>query len=358
MTLTRRGKLAAALVAVLVIGAGAAGAFLLLGKDQTSAVTARGSEQTEESPPAEETSPPPPPEPCPLTGVVPEAGVPDRPALAVKVEESPDARPQAGLLSADIVYEQPVEGGITRLVAVFHCSDAERVGPVRSARFMDANLLPQFGTPLFGYSGGAPETKALVRAADLVDLTFEGAAMDAYVRDPNRSMPHDVFTTTDALYEAGGDEGGRPQPVFSYSRHIARGTAAESVHIPFNPSLTADVYWRWIKSEKHWLRFLGSDPEVDESGAQLSAINVVIQVVELRDTGIVDAAGTRSPEVIVIGSGPAIVFRNGKMIEGTWEKESAEAITRFVGPNGKRIPLAPGNTWVELIPTNVQIEIA
>src|SRR5919204_2816874 len=110
-----------------------------------------------------------------LTGKLPAHGsAPDRPALAIKVENLPEARPQAGLDNADIVYEEPVEGGITRFIVVYQCHDAKRVGPVRSARFTDLDILPQYGTQtLFGYAGGAPQVEQRVQDSGLVDLGFQ-----------------------------------------------------------------------------------------------------------------------------------------------------------------------------------------
>lgn len=297
-----------------------------------------------------------PPPPCPLTGLLPEGGVPDRPALAVKVENLPEARPQAGLQDADIVYEELVEGGITRFIAVYQCRGSERVGPVRSGRLVDPDVLAQFGSPLFGYAGGVPQVMQAVEEAGVGDLNYSVAA-DAYDRDPNRAAPHDLFTSTEALYAAAGDPSGPPEPVFTYSAEKPRRVErVATVHLAFSES--ADVYWRWKGSKGRWLRFHGTEPHLLEGGVQVSAVNVVVQVVEVRPGTIVDANGVPSPEIDVVGSGKAYVFRNGRMVVGTWRRESLSDLTRFFGPRGREIALMPGTTWVELLPSDVTVEVS
>src|SRR5437870_3896363 len=149
MTLTTRGRaMFGVVVAVLLIGAGVGGVVLLGGK---AGEGTQGTGRTPSSPGAT-TSPAAPPE-CPLSGVK-VSQVPARPALAVKVENLPAARPQTGLSWADLVYEEPVEGGITRFIAIYQCQDAARIEPVRSARFTDVDILVQLGKPVFGYAGG------------------------------------------------------------------------------------------------------------------------------------------------------------------------------------------------------------
>jgi hypothetical protein len=353
VAMTRRGKIAAAVLTVLLVGGAGAGTFLFLnsGGDGGNALAEADENGNGVVEPTEL-----PDERCPLTGVLQDGPVPDRSVLAIKVEEAAEARPQAGLNEADIVYEQPVEGNITRLIAVYHCQDAVRVGPVRSARFMDPNLLPQFGTPLFGYSGAAREVVQKVEAADVVDLSFEGPAVGSYERDPAREMPHNLFTSTENLYREGGTSGGEVRAVFSYREQIFRGERARSIHLPFNEEL-ADIVWRWNQSARVWERFHSEEPHVDEAGTQITAVNVVVQVVELIPTDIVDTAGNPSSEVVVIGSGEAFVFRNGRVIEGTWRKRSPQAPTKFFGRGGREIPLAPGNTWVELFNNTLPIGI-
>ena len=341
MALTRRGKAVVGVVATLAVVGGATGAFMLLNSDANSEPIPldTNGDGNPDSTTTDSTS-----DPCPLTGVLSSEGTPDRPVLAVKVEESSDARPQAGLDAADIVVEQPVEGNLTRLIAIFHCRDAERIGPVRSARFMDATFLPQFGGPLFGYAGGAGLTKSRIEQSNLVDLSYT-IAVSAYERDPARAAPHNLYTSTRALYEAAEDQGGSPVPAFTYSQRAGKGTRTTSIELPFNP-LIADISWEWDPGDKRWLRSVGGEPAVLEDGSRISATNVVVLEAREQPTPIIDASGTRSYEVIVIGTGRSFVFRNGKMIQGTWSKDSPEDPLTLARPNGRDIGLAPGNTWV------------
>ena len=301
--------------------------------------------------------PSPPPAPiCPLTDKpAPQGGIPDRPALAVKVENLPEARPQAGLDRADIVYEELVEGGITRFIAVYQCHDAGRVGPVRSGRLTDPDVLVQFGHPAIGYADGANQVVKAIDRAGLIDVNYVSAA-SAYTRDPNRPAPHDLYASTRALWKAAGSKDGAPEPIFSYDPDVqGRSRRASTVHLPF--SGYSDVLWNWSKQDGTWLRSYGPEPDLTEDGSQVSATNVVVMSVEVTYPGtIVDAAGNPSPEVTLTGSGKAWVFRDGRMILGHWERASLTDITRFVSKDGHEIALAPGTTWVELLPSTIKVE--
>jgi hypothetical protein len=295
-----------------------------------------------------------------LSGVVSSKGVPQRPALAIKVENLPAARPQTGLSWADIVYEEPVEGGITRFIVVYQCQDASRVEPVRSARLTDVDVLRQFGKPLMGYSGGVPKVINALRAAGVIDLSFETArAANAYHRDPNRLAPHNLYTSTKALYTAGKGsfEAVAPDPIFTYGPKAPKGSQkVTEVHVPFSTS--SDVFWKWSKSKKVWLRFHGTVPHVSSDGTQFSATNVVVQLVKTELTDVTDANGVPSPRAITVGTGKAYVFRGGRVIEGTWVRKSAGDVTKFLDLQGNEIELAPGQTWVELLPNDKKVSFS
>jgi hypothetical protein len=333
---TRRAK-AFALGAVVVAG-GAVGYFTLFPDQAPAFVRDAFSSVGLADPPT-----------CPLTGVVaPRGAVPERPALAIKVENSPESRPQASLNDADVVVEEPVEGGYTRFIAIFHCGRSDRVGPVRSGRMTDPAYLRQLGDVVFGYAGGVASVKAAVERAGLVDVNYIVAA-DAYTRDPGRSAPHDLYTTTAALWRAGAKTGDAPAPLFAYSDEWSgKVRRAGGVHLPY--SGVSDVYWTWHRRDEVWLRSHGSIPHTLEDGSQVSATNVVIQIVEVSDSRIVDAAGNASPDVTLTGSGRAYVLRGGRVITGRWERDSLDEVTRFVTRDGSEITLAPGRTWVQLVP--------
>lgn len=296
------------------------------------------------------------PEKCPLSDLPTKDGVPDRPALGVKVENIEAARPQAGLNKADIVYEEPVEGGITRFMAIYQCREAKRIGPIRSARLVDADILRQFGSPVFAFAGGVPAVVSAVDEAGAVSIAFDGTS-EFFEEDPNRSEPHHVFSSTSVLYREAG--GGPPEPVFTFDSEKPSPVGsklAREIHVDFSPS--ADVFWNFNRKKGLWMRSHGEEPHTMEDGSQVSAINVIVQVVEVRPSEIVDAAGNPSPEIDAIGSGKAYVFRNGRVIEGRWVREDEDDLTELVNAAGETIPLAPGPTWVELFPSDRAIEVS
>jgi hypothetical protein len=295
------------------------------------------------------------PDPCPLTGRPPRKGreVPDRPLLAVKIENSPDARPQAGLEKADVVFEEPVEGGLTRFIVLYHCTEAKRLGPVRSARTTDPDALAQFGWPLFAYAGANDQVQALIARSDLVDLSY--LVVDAYVRDPSRSAPHNLYSSTRALWRAGRGDGEPPTEVFGFSDDLdLRGKRARTAHLPF--SYASDVYWSWDSRSDGWLRSHGTTPHVMESGERVRADTVVVMHVRVTLGDNRDAAGNPSPVVTLTGTGRVWVLRDGRVIAGRWERPKLSDATRFVTKSGEVIALHPGVTWVELLPTEIDPE--
>lgn len=346
MSFTRRGKAAliagaVALIAVVVGGAalafpGKAPAFIRQAAQTVGIVDA-------------------PPPTCPLTGRVAAGGtIPARGAMAVKIENIPEARPQSGLDRADIVYEEPVEGGITRFIVLFQCREAGRIGPVRSGRLTDPDVLVQFGHPAMAYAGGVNAVKRAIEDAGLVDLNYLDAAK-AYTRDPGREAPHDLYTSTAALYAAAKSADRiPPEPVFAYDRDLQqKAKHVATVHIPF--SGYSDVYWRWGPKERAWLRSHGDTAHTLEDGRQVAADNVVVMQVEVHDGMIVDAAGNPSPEVTLTGRGKVFVFRSGRMIVGRWERASLADVTTLTARDGSEIVLTPGVTWVELVPSTVDV---
>lgn len=344
MALTRRGYTVTALVLLVLVGV--VGGVLFLGGQAglgpLAAPDASANHGGGERPA--------PPAKCPLTGIDPKGDVPNRPALAIKVENLPQARPQAGLSYADVIYEEPVEAGITRFIVVYQCQDSSKVEPVRSARLTDPGILVQYGKPLFGYSGAVPQVIQKVRQSGLIDVNADRAPK-AYHRDPDRQPPHDLYTSTPELYAAAKWRAQAPKPVFLYSGTAGKGTKISEAHLPF--SEYSDVYWRWDKSQKVWLRFHGTEPHTYSDGSQVNAKNVIVQVVRVVMTGITDVNGVQSPEVVATGSGKAYILRNGKLITGTWKRPTTGDLTTFVTASGNQIRLSPGNTWVELLPSEI-----
>jgi hypothetical protein len=341
LALTRRGKVVTALVGACIFLTAGVGALALTGNAppplQRVVDTVTGHDE--------------PPPVCPLTGMAaPKGGVPQRTALAIKVENTDDAYPLAGLEGADLIYEEVVEGGITRFIAIYHCGGASRVGPVRSARTTDPKILLQMAPhPVLGYSGAALKVETIVNDAGVIGLT-EGSDPAAFSRDDARYAPHDLFTGTSLLYRAAGEQArqeGPPAAVFTYDEAIPKPSKRiRSVDVSFSGSNVAS--WTWSKGR--WVRLLDGAPMVLESGDALATDNVVIQQVVVTDSGIIDAAGYPSPEVTMTGSGKAWILRDGKMIVGRWERADEGDITVFRTKRGEEIRLRPGTTFVELVP--------
>lgn len=284
---------------------------------------------------------------CPLTDLpAPNGGVPQRPALAVKVDNLPAARPPYGLGTADVVYEQPVEGGITRFIAIYQCRDAPRIEPVRSARLMDPDLVQQYGAhPLFAYSGGVQAVVAKVDASPLIDV---GATRvpNAYWRDSTRQAPHNLASSTARLYTAGPAQQAPttpPAPVFHYGSLPAHGTAT-SVRISYPSS---DLTWTWQPSTSQWTRsYSGTGPATLGDGGHITTANVVVMRITVDQN-----------DVVLTGSGPAQVFRNGAVLNGSWKRPTLTDQTEIVDAAGHAMPLTPGQTWVELVPTTVAVRV-
>jgi Protein of unknown function (DUF3048) N-terminal domain/Protein of unknown function (DUF3048) C-terminal domain len=348
LSFTRRGKTAAAVGTVAVLTAFAAGFFTVF-PDTAPAFIRTTMARVGLSEPLAPLS-------CPLTGApAPHGAIPSRPALAIKVENAPEARPQTGLDDADIVYEEPVEGGYTRFIAVFQCAEAPQVGPVRSGRMTDPDVLVQFGRPALGYAGGVKAVKDSIARAGLIDVNYVAAAQ-AYTRDDSRAAPHNLYTSTRALWKAARSRDGAPAPVFKYDDELPqKAKRVSQAHLPF--SSVSDVYWAWSRKRSAWLRSHGTTPHETTDGGRVSATNVVVLQVEVRPGHILDAAGNPSPVVTLTGSGRAYVLRDGRMVLGRWQRPTLSEVTRLVTEDGSPIALAPGRTWVELLPSDIAIDV-
>lgn len=281
----------------------------------------------------------------PLTGQAGEG--PARPALIVKIDNAPKARPQAGLNQADVVIEEAVEGGVTRLFTVFHSQVPANVGPVRSARSTDIALASVLGRPLFAYSGANSVFLKQVREAPLQDVGVDRVP-GAYRRDRGRPAPYNLFSTGEALFGAAAEGSTPPPPLFSYGPPPAGVQGSEGVHIEFRGRVVTEVDWRWDASRSAWVRTQNGTAHVDADGNQVATPNVVVQVVEYSDTGIRDQSGEPVPEAKLTGEGRALLFRDGKVVEGRWSRSGEDSPLAFTTTSGETLALAPGTAWLEL----------
>lgn len=285
---------------------------------------------------------------APLTGLAADPARLSRPALLVKVDNAPKGRPQGGINSADVVVEEMVEGGVTRLAAIFHSQDAGDVGPVRSFRTTDLALAAQLGKPLFAYSGANGDFEAKARAANIVNVSHN-AAPGAYKRVGGRPAPYNLFVDTAALRARDG-EGTPPPAWFSFRAEgtASTGDAAAGVAMEYKGRVVTSVDWAWDAGSGTWHRSQNGTPHVDAAGTRVAPKNVVVQFVNYLDTGYRDQSGEPVPEAELIGQGEVWVFSDGKVIKGQWRKPDAATPTAFTTVDGNPILLSPGQTWMEL----------
>ncbi len=294
---------------------------------------------------------------CPLTGTpAPRGVVPDRSALAVKVDNYPTARPQTGLTAADIVFEEPVEGGITRYVAIFQCHGASVVGDVRSARNIDIGILGQFGHPLFVHVGGIQPVIDNIESSPIEDFELGDYTTTVVQHPAGRVAPYDTYTSTTAVWRMRSTATQPPKPVFSYSTAVPAGTPVKSVSIPF--SSYSPVVWKYDAATREFLRFYDAAADKLSNGVQNSASNVVVQFIDVYyGPWLENSEGGLEVQANLYthASGKAMVLRDGVEITGKWSRTTLAQPTSFTTTSGQTITMQPGNTWVELVPTTVTV---
>ena len=286
---------------------------------------------------------------APLTGLpLADATAADRPAIVVKVDNTSRGRPQEALTQADLVYEEMIEGGVTRLAAVFH-TNAPELGPVRSGRTTDIALLGSLGRPIFAWSGANKVHAALLRERNIVDLGHQNRS--EYYRADDRPGTYDLMVQATALHEvaAGLGETGTPPPHFEYRDEMVTlpptAVPARGVTVTFP---MAEASWSW--NGEGWARTQNGTEHVDADGMPIVATNVIVAEVPDVSTGSIDTAGSAVREQVFLGSGNAWVFTDGHLVQAQWTKPSIDSVPTYTTPDGIPVALVPGVTWVELVP--------
>jgi len=287
---------------------------------------------------------------APLTGLPdPNGDARGRPALSVKVDNTPPARPQAGLDAADVVFEEVVEGEITRFLAIFNSTLPDTVGPIRSVRATDPNIVWPLGG-VFAFSGGAAPNVELIHQAPVnaVDETGAGSAM---FRDRGRAAPLNLFGRPAELTA----KGGKPVPppaLFQYlgSKEQSPGEPAAAARIGFAAGF--DPTYTYDAPSRTWKRTYGQTPFTARSGQQVAPANVVVQF-----TNYEGGAGNPTAEGVTVGEGDVWVFTDGKVVKGRWTRPAKEQPAQYVDATGKPIKLLPGRTWVHLLPTGSAVDV-
>lgn len=265
-----------------------------------------------------------------------------RPVLAVKIDNIIFARPQTGLTRADIVYLLPVEGGLSRILAVFSSRFPPVIGPVRSAREEDLQLLRQFGRPAFAWSGAQPRLVAVVRHAHIISLY--AANRGGFFRSASRVAPYNLYANTGRLVaEARGAD--RACDIgFRFGPQPAGGRPTRSFGVSYP---AASFTFRWSGSQHRWLVWMDGRPARSTEDGQLGGPTVVIQYVRVTNSGFFEH-GSPAPYAQTVGSGRAVVLRDGRSWRARWSRATASAGTTFTRPDGAPMPFAPGQVWVLL----------
>jgi hypothetical protein len=294
----------------------------------------------------------------PLRGTGDGNGEALRRPVVVKVPNDPAARPQSGLANADLIWEIPVEGGITRYAVVFHSQEAANVGPVRSARLSDLQYVPLLRAILVHVGGSEPvleKVRAAAARGEFVDVDeFTNAA--AFERITTKQPPYNAYTSTAKAREAARANAklDKPLPSFQFSTDAPKGgTATTTVSLPY-ATASQKVTYTWSASS--WKRAQSGAPTKDAAnGAEVSPTNVVIIKTDITEIpGTADVTGAPSLDFRSTGSGDVTILRDGMRIDGTW-KRSGDELFRFADASGAAIGLRPGLTWIHIVPTDMQI---
>ncbi|MFH9726194.1 DUF3048 domain-containing protein [Streptomyces sp. NPDC017254] len=302
--------------------------------------------------PVPATTSPTPTTPAPTTAVPggrsPFTGLPARPApvLAVKIDNVGPARPHTGLGRADLVYVEQVEGGQTRLLAVFSSRLPDRTGPVRSARESDMELLAQFDDPALAYSGSQTALEPLLKAAPLHALPQEDAP-EAFVRSPSRPAPHNLYLLPGRALAAAPGTGLAQDIGFRFGPAPDGGTPVRERTVRYPAARYA---FTWSAAEKAWRVAMDGAPARTTDDGPLKPATVVIQYVDIRPSRFHDFLGSVSPYTETVGSGTAVVLRDGRAHEARWSRPSAASGTDFTTRGGEPMTFAPGQIWVVLAP--------
>jgi len=330
MSRSRIALIAAAVAAVLV-AAGIGLAAVISGRESDPVTTSSiAAESPTPSPTRTTTTPQKATDP--LTG----GEVSDHGVIAAKVENIAAAMPQVGLSQADITFIQEVEGAQTRLIAVYHSRFPKQVGPIRSARSTDVQLLPLFGKPGLVYSGANSSVQRKINNASIV-------AIPRSTRDSRRVAPHNVFVNLANVAKA-TKLAEATSIGWTFSEAVPPGSTTKTVKV----RVGHDTFDFGYSSGRYTVRWNGSRYADGDSDAITKADNVVIMKVRNHPDGNRDVRGALSVQSDTVGKGAVTIYRNGRKIEGRWKRTKASASLHFTDKTGKPIALKPGQTWVAL----------
>ncbi len=270
--------------------------------------------------------------------------------LVVKIDDTNAAHPQIGVESADVVYVEQVEGGLTRLAAIYTSKLPPLIGPIRSARISDIELLAQFGRVGFAYSGAQSKMRPVIAAANLENLSAERNPPSIYGKDPDRPGPVDMILKPDLLLERANE-----------NPKIRIETATASV-FPFGDApkgetntAVAKVKWpsakyelRWDSTNEKWLIYFNEKPNMAANGEHLYADTAIIQIVSITPSIYGDKFGEITPFSKTTGSGKAVMLRDGFSYQISWQRNLETDVTTWMSEDGGVANFKPGRTWIFL----------
>lgn len=286
---------------------------------------------------------------APLRGTMVDPAAMKHPSIVAKIDNHEAARPQFGLNHADLVFEELVEGGLTRYAAVWHSDVPETVGPVRSVRPMDPNIISSLGG-LLAYSGGQARFVAMADAAPVKSYTDDRGS-GFFRRMSGRSAPHNLVFGAAAAVQANA-ELAPPRPMFGYASpltNVAAATPATKIDTRFSNARFPS--WTWDAPSSTWQRSQEGTADLDEAGARIAATNVIILRVGI------DWRYSPVPDTMIVGGGEAFVANAGRVLHGSWSKASRDEPIVLKADDGSEMRIAPGNTWIELVPTGGSVTI-
>ena len=275
------------------------------------------------------------------------------PVLVVKIDDTRYARPQVGLEFADVVYIEQVEGGLTRLAAVFSSTIPSRIGPVRSARISDIELFAQYGRVAFAYSGAQKKLLPVIAAANWSDVGAMRRGPAFYETDLNRNQPFAMILNAQKLM----------------ANEVGKGTvidSAKNIGWTFSKTLENEgfeisdvtVKWPaqnysavWDPTDMRWLLSVNSVPDLSDTGENLGPTTLVIQLVSITPSQYGDKFGGNTPFSQTVGEGKGYVLRNSTVIAATWNRADSLSPTTWIDETGAEIKFAPGQVWVALTDT-------
>lgn len=275
--------------------------------------------------------------------------------VAVKIDNTSAGLPQYGVADADIVYVEQVEGGLTRLMSVFHTNLPTEVGPVRSVRTTDAELLPVFGAPALVFSGGAGGSLDALAATPTVPVSEDGGG-PGFWRSDSASAPFNLHSNLQTVV---GSVSGIGQP-----NNIGLVFAASDPRVDAAPPATSlAVQYQAARvefaAEGGGYRLLrNGDGETDAEGTPIVTDNVLFQDVAFEPDGQVDSVGSPSFISHTVGNGTFTLFRDGHGISGNWTRTAPDQPTQYLDAAGQPVPFKPGKSWVALVPPVASVSVS